>query len=45
MPYLNKKHTTIIYRLPPLTDVAAVVSRRGEMVDTEGIWLEGGIGV
>ena len=35
MPYL-KKHTLIVYRLPPVTNVAIAVSRRGETVDTEG---------
>ena len=33
----------MVYRLPPITNVAIVVSRRGEMVDTEGILVGGGI--
>ena len=43
MPYL-KKHTLIVYLLPPVTNVAIAVSRRGETVDTEGILVGGDSG-
>ena len=42
MPYL-KKHTPMVYRLPPVTNVAIAVSWRGETVDTEGILVGWGI--
>ena len=33
----------MVYRLPPVTNVAIAVSRKREMVDTEGILVGGGI--
>ena len=33
----------MLYRLPPVTNVAIAVSQRGETVDTEGIVVGGGI--
>ena len=33
----------MVYRLPPVTNVAIAVSRRGETVDTEGILVGGGV--